>query len=215
MKRASLTRALATAGALTVLGNCAKAPEQSEARLSYREAERAQFIEAVGDKYQCAKACGGAKPTPYCRAVPISAQYRTGLRNLANRLSSGQTTIPKAVVMADFGAQTDPCNRGDSRLENGRWVNRGESCLMAANIDAFGDGKPVKIELVVPPEMGFRTAADSLGRHYRAEGGGVTLRIYDEGLHNDWGGALADVIDRPGDILLQMPRGCLKVEKGQ
>ena len=183
----------------------------SEARVSYRADEQASFVEAVGDKYKCAQACKAGTSTPYCRAIPLNAQYKSGLRNLGNRLSSGATVVRKAALMADFGAQSDPCNRSDTSLQQGRWTNRGESCLMSADIDVFGDGRPVKFELAVPPEIAFVATASQQGRHYRSGSGAITLRIHDEGLHNDWGGSLAEVIDGPNGVLLQMPRGCIKL----
>lgn len=183
----------------------------SEVRVSYRASDRESYIEAVGDKYKCELACKKGASTPYCRAIPLTAQYTTGLRTLSRRLASGATVIPQSQIMADFGAQTDPCNRSDTSLVGGKWTNTGTACLLSANVDIFGDGKPVKFEVALPSDVAFVPSADQQGRHYKSDRGPPSLRIDDQDLHNDWGGGLAEVIDGPNGILLQLPRGCLKL----
>lgn len=181
-----------------------------EKRLSYVESNHAEFAVLIGDKYKCARACVGSG-TPYCQAVPLNTSYRRSIRLLAGQLNS-TSHLANATLISDFELDNDPCERGDSTLRDGRWINSGQECLLNANVDVFGDGKPVKFELGVPGDIAFRADTAPLGKRYVSEGGAILLRIYDEGLNDEWGGAVSEVFDTGQNVLVQLPRGCIKLE---
>ncbi|WP_147115184.1 hypothetical protein [Tateyamaria sp. syn59] len=115
--------------------------------------------------------------------------------------------------MSIFGADENPCERGNVELSIDTASNSGRACTLAGNIAIGIGGSDVEFAISVPPTVEARREGSSFSVDLNFDEPQLApyLQLKDPDLQADWGGVITRVQANPNNFIIETTAGCIRV----
>ncbi len=181
------------------------------ARLTRQIEGRHLIVEGISCQNEC-----NTPNSPYC----VQPMGNSGTGELISQLEQTRVTILPAqssiepeTFMSIFGADENPCERGNVELSIDTASNSGRACTLAGNIAIGIGGSDVEFAISVPPTVEARREGSSFSVDLNFDEPQLApyLQLKDPDLQADWGGVITRVQANPNNFIIETTAGCIRV----
>lgn len=160
------------------------------------------------------------KKGAYCLLIKDSEKrfpIAKGVDELRKRVAQPNTTIAAPELQKWFGVASDPCNRGQTNVVDGRFGNVGEgACLLS--IDVMYLVTQVGARVVVPAKVGggVKITGGVVEAKFDEETNSMPiLGFTDKGLNHDWGGFIESIRMDGSTVTVSVQDVCVRYDLGK